>query len=89
MTPVWIGYSISDGSVANEVCYWRDMTFLPHFLRLLTKRSIRARVVYGQPVQGEKDRKCLARIFHARVSAMAETSRGRLSFAIRSKNTAC
>ena len=34
-TPAAIGYAITDGWVESDVCYWRDMTFLPHLLNLL------------------------------------------------------
>jgi len=37
-----IDYALADGSVADEVCYWRDMTLVPHLLNLLFKREIRA-----------------------------------------------
>jgi 1-acyl-sn-glycerol-3-phosphate acyltransferase len=71
VTPAWIGYSLEDGSVEDEVCYWRDMTFGPHFLNLLSRRIIHARVVFGRPVTGN-DRKLLAKELHAQVCAMAE-----------------
>jgi len=32
--PAWIHYAVPDGSAANDVCYWGDMTFLPHFLKI-------------------------------------------------------
>ena len=37
-----IEYVLDDGSVADEVCYWRDMTLVPHLLNLFFKREIRA-----------------------------------------------
>jgi lyso-ornithine lipid O-acyltransferase len=61
VTPVFIRYELADGSVADEVCYWRDMTFASHFLNLLTKRAVRAQVRYGTPRPAGKDRKQLAR----------------------------
>ena len=45
--PAAIGYELSDGSVAEEVCYWGDMTLLPHLLNLFSKRTIRTRVAFG------------------------------------------
>ena len=42
MAAVSIDYALDDGSVADEVCYWRDMTLVPHLLNLLFKREIRA-----------------------------------------------
>jgi len=37
---VSIQYALDDGSVADEVCYWRDMTLVPHLLNLFFKREI-------------------------------------------------
>jgi 1-acyl-sn-glycerol-3-phosphate acyltransferase len=37
-----VGYALDHGSVAEEVCYWRDMTLVPHLLNLLCKREIGA-----------------------------------------------
>src|SRR5438046_893836 len=37
-----IGYALDHGSVADEVCYWRDMTLVPHLLNLFFKREIRS-----------------------------------------------
>jgi 1-acyl-sn-glycerol-3-phosphate acyltransferase len=39
-----IDYELADGSVSNEVCYWRDMTLLPHLLNLFRKREIRSTI---------------------------------------------
>jgi 1-acyl-sn-glycerol-3-phosphate acyltransferase len=61
VTPAFIRYELSDGSVADEVCYWGDMTFGPHFLNLLTKREIRAQVRYGDARPPGQNRKQLAR----------------------------
>lgn len=47
LTPAAIGYTLDDGSVADEVCYWGDMTLLPHLLRLFTKRIVHARVAFA------------------------------------------
>jgi lyso-ornithine lipid O-acyltransferase len=37
-------YELEDGDVSEEVCYWKDMTFFPHLLNLLTKDSIFAHI---------------------------------------------
>jgi 1-acyl-sn-glycerol-3-phosphate acyltransferase len=61
VTPAFIRYELADGSVADEVCYWGDMTFGPHFLNVLTKRAIRAHVCFGAARSPGGDRKPLAR----------------------------
>ena len=75
VTPACITYEIEDGLVSEEVAYWRDMTFAPHFLNLLSQRRIVGRVEYGAPVEGITDRKELARRLHAEVSGMLERRR--------------
>jgi 1-acyl-sn-glycerol-3-phosphate acyltransferase len=60
VTPAWIGYSLEHGSVADEVAYWRDMSFLPHLLKLFTKERIGASVRYGTGRRPNADRKTLA-----------------------------
>ena len=72
VTATWISYSLADGSVEEEICYWRDMTFGPHFLNLFSKRQIEAHVAYAPPFAAGADRKELARKLHAQVCELAE-----------------
>jgi len=44
----------------EAVCWWGDMTFTPHFLRLLTLSSIEATVVFGDEPILSRSRKTLA-----------------------------
>src|SRR5207247_3767973 len=44
-----VQYALDDGSVADEVCYWRDMTLVPHLLHLFFKREIRSRCSFSLP----------------------------------------
>ena len=60
VTPAGIRYTLREGSVPDEIAYWRDMTFLPHFLNVLTKRRIEAHVAFGPPLPIDLDRKGLA-----------------------------
>jgi 1-acyl-sn-glycerol-3-phosphate acyltransferase len=75
VTGGWIHYSLQEGSVADEVCYWRDMTFGTHFLHLLTKPRIGAYVSFGSPLTGAVDRKELAVVLHRQVGGLMETHR--------------
>src|SRR5207249_11430411 len=43
-----IQYELAEGDAREEVCYWRDMTMVPHLLNLLSKRSIRAFLSFAQ-----------------------------------------
>lgn len=71
VTPAHVRYRLRDGVVADEVCYWRDMTFGPHFLNLLSKERIEATVIFGEPLPPGLDRKEMARQLHAHVSEMS------------------
>ncbi len=71
ITPAWLGYELQHGDPAKEICYWRDMTFVPHFFNLLGKKRIIAHVRIGQALSASGDRKSLARETHARVVALA------------------
>jgi 1-acyl-sn-glycerol-3-phosphate acyltransferase len=68
LTVAHISYGLGEGSVENDVCYWGDMTFFPHFIKLLTKRgSIQARVRFATVEHPAAQRKDLARQLHAEV----------------------
>ncbi len=48
ITPCAIRYELDDGDVGREVCWWGDMTLAPHLWNMLGKRTIRARVIFGE-----------------------------------------
>jgi 1-acyl-sn-glycerol-3-phosphate acyltransferase len=65
-----IDYSLESGSVADEVCYWRDMTLVPHLFNLFTKPRIGATLVLA-PFNGKaRNRKELAHALRAQIVAM-------------------
>ena len=73
VTPAWVHYSMTTGSVSDEVCYWRDMTLFPHLLNLLLKKEgFSAHVCFGETITEKMDRKTLAKELHARVCQMRE-----------------
>ena len=67
LSVAWIQYQLEAGEVGEEVCYWGDMTFLPHLLNLLGQRTLRASVCFAPFQQNVNDRKELARKLHAEV----------------------
>lgn len=76
MHPLAVGliqYELDDGDVSEEVCYWKDMTLVPHLINLLSKRGIRASVRFAEPREGSADRKELARQLHAHVVRLKES----------------
>jgi 1-acyl-sn-glycerol-3-phosphate acyltransferase len=62
-----IEYAVDQGSVADEVCYWGDMTFGPHLMNLLFKREIRSNCSFAPPKIRFGDRKEIARELHDEV----------------------
>ena len=67
ITPAMIQYELDDGDPSREVAWWGDMPLGPHMWRLLGKRAIRARIVFGKPVAAGKDRKELSAVLHDEV----------------------
>ncbi len=70
LTVAHISYALADGDVANDICYWGDMTFFPHLLKLMTKKQMKARVCFAPALKSASDRKELALQLHAEVSRL-------------------
>ena len=70
VTSALITYQLTDGDVGEEVCYWGDMTLVPHVLNLMSKKTLRARIQFAPSRTRTEDRKELARRLHAEVVAM-------------------
>lgn len=66
-----IEYQLKDGDVRCDVCYWGDMTLVPHGLNLLSKRDVQARIAFSRITEPPTDRKELARKLQERVLALA------------------
>jgi hypothetical protein len=67
LTVAHISYTLADGDVANDICYWGDMTFFPHLLKLMTREQIKARVSFEPVLNPADERKELAVQLHAEV----------------------
>jgi 1-acyl-sn-glycerol-3-phosphate acyltransferase len=68
-----IQYEIEDGDVGEELCYWKDMTLVPHLINLLGKKTIHASVRFTQLREGSTDRKELARQLHSEILRLKES----------------
>jgi 1-acyl-sn-glycerol-3-phosphate acyltransferase len=75
VTSALITYELADGDVGEEVCYWKDMTLVPHLLNLMSKESLRAKIQFAPSPVRTADRKELARCLHAEVAAMLAATR--------------
>jgi lyso-ornithine lipid O-acyltransferase len=60
VTPAYLSYEVSGGTVSQDVAYWGDMTFFPHLLRLLRLGEIRAAVRFSESAKVFGDRKTAA-----------------------------
>jgi lyso-ornithine lipid O-acyltransferase len=69
VTVAHISYNVSSGTVGDDVCYWGEMTFVPHIVRLLSKQRIEARVRFGTSARFN-DRKQAAQETNRLVTAM-------------------
>jgi len=65
-----VGYSMTGGVVSNDVCYWGDMTLLPHFVNLLKKPFVQGHVSFAEIHPPAADRKALAKQLHAEVARL-------------------
>jgi 1-acyl-sn-glycerol-3-phosphate acyltransferase len=68
-----IQYRLEDGDVGEELCYWKDMTLVPHLINLLSKKKIHASVSFTQLREGSTDRKELARQLHSEILRLKES----------------
>jgi 1-acyl-sn-glycerol-3-phosphate acyltransferase len=73
--PVTLNYTDIDGrpvSIDNRdtVCWYGDMKFLPHLMKVFEKRAIRAEVRFHEPIRPESthDRDSIARAAHEAVA---------------------
>jgi len=72
VTPAYIRYECDGGDPAMDVCWWGDMTFGSHLLKLLNLKSIQATIVFGPARSPGKDRKALAKELHADVLELGD-----------------
>jgi len=72
LTPGYITYRISEGSLAQDVCFWGDMTLVPHLWNLFSKSVLHAFVIFGATERGFENRKQAAERMHSRVMALAD-----------------
>jgi len=69
-----IQYQLDDGNVSEEVCYWKDMTLVPHLLNLLSKRRVQVEVRFASVQKVSTDRKALAQQLHAEVLRLKDSA---------------
>lgn len=70
ITTAHVSYGLADGDPRREVCYWGDMTLVPHLLRLLTKEIVTARIRFGETRYVFANRKEAAQQLRQEVAAL-------------------
>lgn len=60
ITPAYLKYECEGADPRSDVCWWGDMSFAGHLVRMLRVPNTRADVVFGEPIQNATDRKELA-----------------------------
>jgi 1-acyl-sn-glycerol-3-phosphate acyltransferase len=76
ITVAALRYELPNGDAGAEVCYWGEHTLVPHLIKLLSKREVRASVAFSEVPNTWRDRKKLAAQLHAEVSALHSRSAG-------------
>jgi lyso-ornithine lipid O-acyltransferase len=72
VTPARIAYSLEGGSVAMDVCYWGDMTLMPHVLKLFAKGKLVGHIRFSSKPAIYRDRKEAAVLAREEVLALAD-----------------
>src|SRR5437867_6401374 len=65
-----ISYEVEDCDAGDDCCYWGDMTFGPHLLKLLSKRRVSASVAFTAVERNADCRKERARQLHSEVTRL-------------------
>jgi 1-acyl-sn-glycerol-3-phosphate acyltransferase len=69
-----VQYQLDDGDVGEEVCYWKDMTLVPHLINLLGKQTLRASVRFTRLHERSANRKELAQQLHSEILRLKEAT---------------
>jgi len=72
VTPAAIVYTCEGGEPSQDVCWWANMKFTPHALKMLTLDRVTAHVSFGQSIAPGDDRKALAAVLHREVSGLKD-----------------
>jgi 1-acyl-sn-glycerol-3-phosphate acyltransferase len=67
----YVRYTVTDGDPARDVCYWGDMTLVPHLISMARIRRITAHVRFASAGQVYFERKQAAIATYAEVLSLA------------------
>lgn len=74
ITPAYVSYRWPHGIVWREICYWGDMNFAAHLLKLLAKEGIAGKIHLGNALESPSDRKAAANASHQAVVQLSSVA---------------
>jgi 1-acyl-sn-glycerol-3-phosphate acyltransferase len=74
VTVAHLQYELETGDAAEDVCFWKDMTLVPHLWHLLTRPVVDTRVRF-KPVAFRVDRKELALLLRHEIQELGRPLR--------------
>src|SRR5262249_35293190 len=74
--PLYMEYPMPGGGLSPLVPYWGDMTFLPHFLRLLQEREIPMLIRFGEPFHAASRAEAAVKAYAATMALAGQTAIG-------------
>lgn len=74
-----VDYWIAEGSVADEICYWRDMTLAPHLLNVFRKERIVSMLAFAPAKTPNGHRKQIAQELQQEVQRLKTEINRRLN----------
>jgi hypothetical protein len=75
ITAAYLSYEVDEGDPAQVACYWGEMTFAPHLLRLLAVRRVVASVRFSSGAESFEDRKTAAEVLYRTVLELVVAGR--------------
>jgi 1-acyl-sn-glycerol-3-phosphate acyltransferase len=72
ITAAYLSYSIHRGDAAEIVCYWGEMTFFPHLLRLMAEPRVEVGIRFAGSATAFDDRKLAATTLREEVLRLAQ-----------------
>ena len=74
VTAAAIGYHLEgEGEVGSEIAYWGDLVLVPHLINLLSKKSFKSSLAFGQTREPMSDRKQETRLLHQEVCSLQQS----------------
>ena len=80
VTPARIRYAVEGGTVENDVCYWGEMTLVPHLFKLFSKRKITSCICFSSHPEIYRDRKEAAMATREEILKMNENQKSPVEF---------